>query len=399
MIILMMLARFSKKESSTYTHLVDLCIILSKYAQIIVLTEDTHASRTFSHDNIIVYFIPKRKTYGVDFFSWVYKAIQIIKEHNITLIYGHILPKILISALIASKVTNRPTVFWHAAHNVQENQGSILSLNHFVQSNIIDKIILKASLTYCDCLLTGTRAKKYYYVNKYGVNSNSVRIIPNYVDVNRFSPSNKSASLYGELGVSDDDFILVFVGALSPRKGLKYLLESVALLSEDITNLKLLVVGGHIFNKLEESRRISHYRSLSIDLGVGANVVFTGSIPNEILPGYLNMSDIFILPTLGEGFPRVLIEAMACGKPVVVSSFPGIEEIITTEYNGFIANPRDAKSLTNIILFLFKNRPLLSVMGKRSRSIVKESFSLKSISKKYIRVFRKIQLEYDQNAK
>jgi len=178
-------------------------------------------------------------------------------------------------------------------------------------------------------------------------------IIPNYVDTDCFMPDDSASK----------DFDLIFIGRLSHQKNIKVLLEAVKYL-----NIKVLIIGdGELRKGLQ-----SQYGDLN------GSITWKSNIPNHDLPSYLNRSRIFILPSLYEGHPKALIEAMSCGLAAIGANSPGISELIIHNYNGWLCDI-SSESISNEIQFLLNNSDLCSKLGENARKYVIENFALDHI--------------------
>lgn len=155
--------------------------------------------------------------------------------------------------------------------------------------------------------------------------------IRNGVDIERFKPMDIGDEMAREFGFETDSTNLFFLSVLDEYhdyKGLENLLESMQDLPPDYH----LVVGG------DGSKR-DYYERVSVDLGVDSQVNFVGYISNENLPKYYNLSDVFVLPSTSavqEGFGLVLLEALACGTPVVTTDVVGVAEQVARRNVGTV---------------------------------------------------------------
>lgn len=168
-----------------------------------------------------------------------------------------------------------------------------------------------------------------------GISEQKLRVIPNGVDLDLFAPMDQ-ASCRGQLGLPLDARIILFVGALDPVKGLKYLLEAIAQIYNSHKDLLVAIVGdGPLRQALTQKTQ---------ELGLMNKVTFYGAMPHDKIPLWMNACDLFCLPSLREGWPCVLMEVLACGKPVVASRVGGVPEIVT-EKNGYMINAQDVTQL------------------------------------------------------
>ncbi len=105
-------------------------------------------------------------------------------------------------------------------------------------------------------------------------------------------------------------------------------------------------------------------------LGIQKNVIFTGSIPRENIMDYLQISDLFVLPSLSEGFPNVILEAMAAELPIVTTNFEGSSEIVEDGVNGFIVQTKNSKALADGIAEILDDSNVKQSMSARNREAV-----------------------------
>lgn len=163
-----------------------------------------------------------------------------------------------------------------------------------------------------------------------GVDRKKIDVVPNGVDTDRFHP-----------GASDVEYekwetVLLYVGPLAERKGLQYLIRSMPEILETHPDTGLVLVGGGDSDFLEQ---------LAEHIGIRDNVRFEGFIPDSDLPNYYRTADVFVFPSLLEGFGMVLVEAMASGLPVVSTTATAIPEVV--DEAGLLVPPRDEAALAS----------------------------------------------------
>jgi len=171
-----------------------------------------------------------------------------------------------------------------------------------------------------------------------GADEKKIRVVGNGVDVEKFYafPKNETRQL---LDLPEDAKVIVTVGGLVERKGFHRVIECLPALIEDHPNLKYLIVGG----ASAEGNWENKLRQQVVDLKLEAHVNFLGTQPPEKLKTILSASDIFVLSTRNEGWANVLLEAMACGLPIVATDVGGNAEVICSEKLGTII-PFDDKA-------------------------------------------------------
>lgn len=207
--------------------------------------------------------------------------------------------------------------------------------------------------------------------------------IPNSVDVNRFTPSEG----YENRNTKN----ICFVGRLEEQKGVKYLIEAMDIVRSKENNTKLFIIGdGQLRDQLGE---------LCKKLELTDHIEFVGSV-NDVLP-YYQRTQIFALPSLSEGMPLSLIEAMSCGLPVVATRVGGNPEMldshlgagktIMSDYhigeNGVLVNPKDVKGLAEALIRLLRDGDLSKKLGVKSRKLVEEKCSQGKIINEYINLY------------
>lgn len=189
--------------------------------------------------------------------------------------------------------------------------------------------------------------------------------IYNGIDINRFDLPVDIYEKKKELRLDPRVPLIGTIGTLTGQKGHKYLLEALAKVTKVIPDVKLLIVGdGHLRTKLEE---------LSVNLGLGENVIFCGW--RRDIPEILAILDLFVLSSLWEGLPLAILEAQACGKPVVASNVDGIPEAVNDGQTGLLVPPKDPERLARAIVKLLRDKGLAMKMGEAGRKLVRQKFT------------------------
>ncbi len=181
------------------------------------------------------------------------------------------------------------------------------------------------------------------------------RIVPNGVDVKRFSPEVPPLEKFRP----SDDFIILFVGRMDPRKGLKHLLQAFPLIHQRLPKVRLVVVGSGV---------LLRYYQRSLPVAYAPRVNFEGFASTEELPRYYAAADVFCAPALGgESFGIVLIEALASGKPVVASDIVGYNSIIENNVDGLLVPAKDPLAIAEAIVKLHDTPDLRRSMAVNGR--------------------------------
>lgn len=191
-----------------------------------------------------------------------------------------------------------------------------------------------------------------------------IEIIPNGIDTEQFSQKKYNSS--------STEIKFISTGRLIKRKGYEYLIKAL----RGIDNVKLTLLGDG--NQREELQNLA--KSLNV------NCVFRGSIPHEKIAAELTQADIFVLPSDNEGMSNSVLEAMACGLPIIVTKVGGTEELISE--NGIIVEKSSTESLRNAI-FQYKNNPeKIEEHGVESRKLAMK-YNWENISNQYFELYQK----------
>ena len=206
-----------------------------------------------------------------------------------------------------------------------------------------------------------------------------VTVVPNGVDTEIFTPYG-SKDLKEEL---EDSFIILYVGRLVPRKGIRILLDSMPYILKKIPEAKLVIVGeGILLNELKERAKV---------LEIEEHVIFRGGVSQNNLPDIYRSSDIVVIPSIyGESFGIVAIEAMACGKPVIASPVGGLQEIIIDGINGLLLKSVNITEIVEKIYYLYVNKELYKEISLNALKIVYEKYSWDKLISEIEKIYKTV---------
>jgi len=192
-----------------------------------------------------------------------------------------------------------------------------------------------------------------------------------------FTAGADKARIRKELGIAPDDFVVGMIGRLEPIKGIHYLIQGAREILKESGKVKFIVCG-------EGSLRQNLTRDC-FERGLADKFIFTGWRENtrEIL----SLFDVLVLPSLNEAVGMVLIEAQACGIPVVATRVGGIPEVVKDNQSGILVEARDSLSLAKAIRRLVKDASLRQTMGAWGREWVKGKFSAKEMADKTTQLY------------
>jgi D-inositol-3-phosphate glycosyltransferase len=182
--------------------------------------------------------------------------------------------------------------------------------------------------------------------------SSKVCTIPPGVDLDLFRPLDRF-ECRRQLGLGDDERVVVFVGRIDPIKGLDTLLEASTLITRYVPEAVFLVIGGELDEKGAAVGPLAEIVRQAEDQRVASSFRFLGSLPQSALPSYYSAADVVAVPSRYESFGLVAVEAMACGTPVVATRSGGLRFTVEDGLNGLLAPvgeaPRFARALTRVL--------------------------------------------------
>jgi len=210
-----------------------------------------------------------------------------------------------------------------------------------------------------------------------GIPEYKVLKISNGIAVEDYSGNNERDNIRTDFGIDKDSIVIGNVGRLDDNKGIDNLLKVIKSLTEKHEDILLLIVGdGPSTQKLQENAKV---------LGIKEKVVFAGF--RKDIASILSAIDIFVLPSLIEGLPMVLLEAMASRKPVIATRVGDIPQIIKHKESGLLVQPRDTVQLQDAIEYLIQNRDESSLMAKRGYEKVQHEHSSNQMARQYMEIY------------
>lgn len=224
-----------------------------------------------------------------------------------------------------------------------------------------------------------------YIYRYYKYPRDRLKLLYDPVDTERFIPKRRNSQLLRKYGIPEDKFIVLTIGRLDRNKGHEVVIRALSKLEKDI--IYVVVGDGRLRRALE---------SLAIELKVVDRMFFTGRVPESELVDFYNIGDVVVLLSTfgkneGEGLPLGLIEAAACGKPIIAGNQDGSVDAISEEYpNGFLIDPLNVEELVKYLRLYFRNPELKSFHGKNGRVYVEQNFSYENFKKRFSEIIKGI---------
>lgn len=204
--------------------------------------------------------------------------------------------------------------------------------------------------------------------------------IPTGVDLERFQPQSPDAALRTSLGLGSQGPLVGAVTFLRPEKGMQVFIEAIRLLKNTIPTLECLIIGDGE-EKLRLSGRIR-------ELGLEDCVHMIGF--RQDIPALLTLLDVVVIPSLEEGIPQSLTQALAMERPVVASAVGGVPEVVRDGVTGLLVPPQNPALLSEKIAFILNNPSLGVRMGQAGRRVIQERYSMESMLTQTENLYRRL---------
>jgi len=221
-----------------------------------------------------------------------------------------------------------------------------------------------------------TKVEKEQYKDM-SVDEDKIEIIPNGIDFSRYKNLPKKEEFKGKYKLKDTEKIVLYLGRIHKIKGINLLVEAFSDLTKELDGIKLVIVGP-------DDGFLSALKKKIDDLNIDDKILFTGPLfEREKLSAYID-ADVFVLPSIYETFPNSVLEACACGVPVIVTKSCGISDFV--EKIGYVVE-YDREQLRNILFKILVDKRLRKRVGEKGRKLVIKEFSLDKTVEKMEKVY------------
>ncbi len=232
---------------------------------------------------------------------------------------------------------------------------------------------------FVDKVVCCSQAVREWTLDHERISAQKTLTIYNGIDQKRFE-SGDGLKIRREFNIPDEASVIGTVANFAPEKGYPYLLEMTSQVLEAYPQAWFLIVGS---GPLEEE-----IKQKAKGLPHSNRILFAGSRPD--VPDLISAMNVFVLASVREGFPNVLLEAMGLGKPVVATRVGGIPELIDAGRNGILVPPRDAQALAKAVIHGLKDPLNASRLGNEARRTIRENFSLDRMVNQYETFYRSL---------
>lgn len=377
--LIYILNSYSESDASHFTHILHLLETMAEQGcEIVLLIEKPTEFPTLSHRNIRVIGLTARLPIlrHIELFVRVTKLIR--DGYRTTFI--RIAAPATIMAALAHRMLGGRSFLWQSGTTYEHDWAQPRSLTKFkwwFSSYLSNWLARKAVHRF----VTGPEAMVDYYADIVGVPREKIGLLYNDVQVERFSPTTDchARSLFlSKYDLPADIVVMLLVHRLSPvRRTLMYLEPTLKALTEQKCRKAwvLVIAGGG--SELAAAKALTHRLELA------DRVIFLGDVPNREIPILYSVADLFVHPTYTEGFPRVLIEAMAAGLPIVTTDAGGTRQLLGPLQLDFVVSKNEPVTFATKTIELLNRDEYWGPLAGENSSVVRR-FSTPAVAKMYI---------------
>ena len=339
--------------------------ILLKIAQRLPVERYRCSVATFSPDPAIVpvnqfpcpvHLFPICRTYDWQAMKAAARLFRLIRRENFSIVHTFFPASDLLGGLVA-KLGGCPILV-----SSRRDMGLLRSAPHW--------IAYRAARGLFDQVHAVGETVRQFHIEQDGLAPSKVVTVYNGVDLVGIDGASGSEFLRQE-GLAGKPLV-VCVANIRPIKAIDVLVRTAAIVREAVPEARFLVIGA-----VQDPPYFEHVQRLVSELLVRDVVVFAGV--REDVPELLKHCDVFYLPSRSEGLSNAMLEAMACARPCVATNVGGNSELIEQEGCGYLVPSEDPASAANRIVTLLRDPDLAAQLGRRSRQIVEEKFSLQAM--------------------
>jgi glycosyltransferase involved in cell wall biosynthesis len=304
---------------------------------------------------------------------------EVIREHQVDVLQTHLL-RSLDFLVLSLRGNPRPRVFWTFHNSSFDLRADHLEKHSWLlrPKRFSHHILYRLGSQWADGLVAVSEDVRGAILDTMpGIPPDKITIIPNCVDIDRYGISDGRERFRRSLGFQDSDHLMTAVATFKRQKGHRFLLEAAMQLMPRHPRLHMLFVGdGDLRGAIE---------TLAAGEGLDDRILFLGT--RSDVPQILAASDSFVLPSLWEGLPMALIEAMASGLPIIATDVSGTRDVMVPGETGVLVPPGNSESLVQAIETLMKDPARGRRMGAAARRRVSTQYGSQRQASEYIALY------------
>ncbi len=302
------------------------------------------------------------KKSGVDI-SLFLKIRRFLIDHDIRIVHAHNFGPLIYSGISSKLIFFKRPLVIYSEHNQVYRQ---------IKKGITRT---KLSLSFADIILTVSSKLKEFYEMELGISKNVITVyngIPG--SAQNFEPIDKES-----IGLKIDTFVVGTAVVLSEQKGIIYLLDAAKKIKQEGKNIQIVIAGDGVLR--------AELESLSSRSGLDDIVKFIGY--RSDVHALINMYDVYVLPSLWEGLPLALLEALSMGKPIIATEVGGNSEIVEDRVNGLIVPSKNSDALFEAMILMSEEEDLVAHYKDNNKTKFVNEFSLASMIENHSGIYKK----------
>lgn len=333
-------------------------------------------TETHTHPSLEIHRVPIRSS---DWIGFAYRAAQVLYFLNKVRMFDviHFWDVHFAYAYRGRFVASLHQSFRQRLNSLNRHLDSPLSLIfRFMYYSLARVLAEIPAVKRARGLLAVSSTTRGEFIYHYGVSASRIRLARHGIDTAFFRPTTATCVLRSQLGIAEREPIILFVGFVTPRKGLEYLARALPLIRP---TPRLIIVGRWKSKTCRE-------RFLRLLGSATSQIIEAGFVPDEQMLEYYSLADVYVSPSLLEGFGLPLAESLACETPVVTTAAGAAAEVVGP--GGILVPPRDPLALADAISDLLKDPTLRTELGKRGREHIVSNFSIQTMLNSTLEAYR-----------
>ncbi len=337
---------------------------------------------------IPVEILPERRHSIVAFFGFIKEVLllrralmKVVLKYQVDVIQTHLLRSMDFLAL-SLRLGGSPIIYWTFHNDKFDLREDHLLVNRWLlkPKRFSHHLLYRLGAKRVDGLIAvSADVKTSILKTMKGIPANKISVILNCVDISRYGKDLNRVALRSNLGFGMREHLMALVATFKRQKGHKFLIDAVAEIIPKFPELHVLFVG--------DGELRTEFLLQVQELGLENNIHFLG-LRGDI-PDLLGACDSFVLPSLWEGLPMALIEAMASKLPIIATDVSGARQVMVPGKTGLMVEPENVPALAVAIMKLLNNPVQAKEMGAQARERVGRLFSAQKQAQEYIRLFEK----------
>ncbi len=340
--------------------------------------------QTLPHSGVSVTRFGAHKRVDDTLVDWFELIVDEHKREPFDLLHAYFLPMAGFVAAYAGKYLNVPSVVSIRGNDIERAAFDPSKFSHVMYA------LQNASAVTTNASELAKKAKAFV--------DRDIFLIPNGIDTECFKPMERNLALAESLGleggkrkeersgewkVESGVPVVGFVGELREKKGLATLLSAYAQINKK-QPASLLIVGE--VREGEDKKWFDEFLQSNPNL----KIIVTGYISHNDLPAYYSLMDVFVHPSLRDGMPNAVLEAMACGKTVIATPVGGVKDVIVDGVNGLLVNVNDAEGLAEKVAEALSQPEKRETVGRSAREAIVRQFTLEKELQANLKIYQSL---------